>query len=93
MLPVETWIASAPASSAQRQTWTDSGSLLPRFSHGITALLWSTALILTWRWKSSPTSRRIARMISSRKRARFSSEPPNSSRRSLIPELRNCVIR
>jgi hypothetical protein len=93
MLPVETWIASAPASSTHLQIWIESSSVLPRLSQKITALLWSTALILTWRWKSWPTSRRISRTISSRKRARFSSEPPNSSSRSLIAELRNCVIR
>ena len=39
------------------------------------------------------TSARMARTISSTKRARASQLPPYSSRRSLIPEDRNCVIR
>ena len=38
-----------------------------------------SALIFICRWKSSPTRARIARTISSTKRARFSSEPPYSS--------------
>ena len=50
-------------------------------------------LIFICRWKSLPTVARIARTMSSTKRARFSSGPPYSSLRSLIAELRNCVIR
>ena len=45
-------------------------------SHGKKALPYSVADILTWRWKSGPTSARIARTTSSSSRARFSSDPP-----------------
>ncbi len=74
-LPVETWMASAPTRSHQRQTSMVSASVLPFLSQGMT-LLWSMPLSLTWRWKPEPTRARIAWMMSSRKRARFSSGPP-----------------
>ena len=55
--PDETWIASAPASSSQRADLRPSPrSCCPSSSHGRNALPYSVALILTWRWKSSPTS-------------------------------------
>ena len=55
-------------------------------SQGRNASAFSVVLIFTWRWKSSPTSLRTARTVSSRRRARFSSEPPYSSLRSLMAE-------
>ena len=67
--------------------------MLPGFSSGRRALLNSVALIFICRWKSRPTRARIAWTISRTNRARFASTPPYSSVRSLIAELRNCVIR
>ena len=93
MLPIDTWMASAPSCSIHWHTWIDSSSVFPFFSHGNSALLLSTALIFACRWNSGPSSLRMARMTSRRKRARFRSEPPYSSVRSLIAELRNCVNR
>ncbi len=87
------WSPSTPASTSHLHTWIDSSSVVPSFAHGKSALPSSIALILNWRWKSSPISLRIARTTSSGKRARFSSEPPYSSVRSLMAGERNCVIR
>ena len=66
---------------------------VPSLAQGKSVLASSIALILNCRWKSAPTSLRIARTTSSGKRARFSSEPPYSSVRSLIAGLRNWVMR
>ena len=93
-LPDETWKPSTPASFISHlQTWIESTIVVPLPHQGNSASWWSTAVILNWTWKSSPTSRRIACMISIGSRARFSSEPPYSSSRSLIAGERNCVIR
>ena len=93
MLPDETWIASAPASSSQRQTWTESSIVFPAPSQGRKAFACSVVETFTWTWKSCPTSARIALTVSSSSRARFSSGPPYSSSRSLMAEERNCVNR
>ena len=74
--PAETWSMSTPASSSQRQTWSDSASVLPGRNHGSSSRIRSRGEILKPRKKSSPTSARIARTTSSEKRARFSSDPP-----------------
>ena len=82
-----------PTSSSHLTTCKVSSIVVPFFSHGKIALPLSTALIFDWTWKSSPTSARMARMTSSRKRARLASDPPYSSVRSLMAGLRNCVNR
>ena len=69
VFPRETWIASAPAASSHFATCTESAIVLPFFAHGMRALPSSVALIFTWRWKSSPTSRRIASTVSISSRA------------------------
>ena len=94
-LPVETWMASTPASSSHLQTWIDSSSGVARRADAEerdrVVVLLHADLHLQVEVAADPP--RIARTISSTKRARFSSGPPYSSLRSLIAELRNCVIR
>ena len=84
-----------PASTSHLHTWIESSSVLPDdpMCSGVSASACSCALIFIWKWKSLPTLARTALTMSSTKRARFSSEPPYSSLRSLMAELRNCVIR
>ena len=88
-------MASMPASTSHLHTWIDSSSVLPDepMCSGVSASANSCALIFIWKWKSLPTFARTALHDSRTKRARFSSGPPYSSLRSLIAELRNCVIR
>ena len=94
-LPLDTWMASTPASTSHLHTWTDSASVLPDgpMLKSASASSNSWALIFICRWKSWPTLARMARTTSRTNRARFSSGPPYSSLRSLIAELRNWVIR